>query len=524
VTTTRRSAGDAHPDLDALRRSEPAPERPRRPWLPRLTVAVLVLGAVAAVFAVLKPVLMPARDVTLRAVQVVGVGVTQASGTYVQAACWIEADPFPITVRPLVSGVVESLHVVEGTPVEAGKTLVAELRNLELENALEVAGAELTLADASRQEAATGLSVAESLLEQKIALRAAVAEREGELATARAAGERAKARRKAAEAALTRARIGHDAQKTLEREGHATPTALRTAAAAVAEAEERVAELRFEEVRVVADLGRITELLKIAREAARDPRDLQGRVDMAERTRAAREAAYQVARARRDVAQRNVEHLRVLAPADGVVLRLESAPGALVGPQGDFKGAGEGAGSTGQLNRMTGTLALLYDPQKLQARADVPFADLPGIQRGTRVEIEAKALPGRTFQGTVDRLVSEADITQAKLQLKIEVENPDALLRPEMLGTARFLVKPASGSSPTQSAPARVRVPSAALRGEAVFVYDPRGGGRARRVSVRVIEPGGDWTLVEGALGATSKVILEDVEDGEAVKASGGMS
>lgn len=512
-------SASTHHDLDALRRTEPeARVRSRRPWLPRITIALLIVGGLAALYAVLRPVFFPPREVTLRSVRTItGEGAARPAA-FVQAACWIEADPFPVTVRPLIRGVVERLDVVEGSAVEKGKTVIAVLRNLDIENALDVAKSEVAVKASERDAATTALAVARSLLEQKIILRSAVAQREGELATARAANERATADRKVAQAALEKARVELKAQDDLEKAGHATPTALETAAAAVREAEARVTAVRFEEVRLVADLGRINALLELAREAVEDPRDLQGDVDVATKDLARAEAALKRAQTDVHVAQRNADHLRVLSPIDGVVMRLESAPGALVGPSGEFKGEGEGAGSTGQLNRLTGTICSLYDPKRLAARVDVPFDDLPGIEAGTRVEIQAKVLPGRTFEGVVDRLVREADITQAKLQVKVRVADPDALLRPEMLATAKFLVEAGEAARSTSGAVTRVLVPTEALHGDAVFLFDPTHGGRARRVPVRVVRRGESWTEVEGDLGASSKVILETVEDGEAVK------
>jgi hypothetical protein len=56
------------------------------------------------------------------------------------------------------------------------------------------------------------------------------------------------------------------------------------------------------------------------------------------------------------------------------------------------------------------------------------------------------------------------------------------------------------------------------VRGEAVWVLDPRGGGRARRIPVRVIGPSGDRTEVEGDLGLSLRVILDPVEDDERVR------
>ncbi len=511
-----------HPDLEALRRSEPAAPPPRRRLGARVVAVLLTLGLLGAAYAVLQPLFFPPTPVRMAGVRPVAAGDGSTPRTsFVQAAGWVEADPFPVTVRPLVRGVVERMDVLEGTRVEKDKTVIAVLRNADLENALTTAEAQLALMKSIHEHRKTTHGVAVAILEQKIDLRAMVAQRKGELATARAEVDRAAARRKVSEASLAKARVDLEAQESLEKAGHVTPTALATAKAQVLEMEERVKEVRFDEVRMVAELGRISDLLELAREAERDPRVLQGKVDEAMAAVHHAHADEKRAQADVDVARRNVDLLTIKAPMTGYVLRLEAAPGASVGPAGEFKGSGEGAGSTGLINRMTGGLCSLYDPAKLQVRVDVPYADLPGIVQGTEVELVARAVPGKNFRGVVDRLVREADISQAKLQVKVRVTDPDPRLAPEMIMTARFLVKPEKDAPKGRkgSGPTRMLVPSEAVRAEAVFVLDPTGGGKARRVAVRVIREHDDgWTEVEGELGLSSKVILDPVEAGQAVK------
>ena len=65
-------------------------------------------------------------------------------------------------------------------------------------------------------------------------------------------------------------------------------------------------------------------------------------------------------------------------------------------------------------------------------------------------------------------------------------------------------------------------MPKRALKGDAVFVIDPRGGGRARRVPVTKAGEEGDLAEVKGDLSATQDVILSDgVADGDRVKGGG---
>jgi len=149
----------------------------------------------------------------------------------------------------------------------------------------------------------------------------------------------------------------------------------------------------------------------------------------------------------------------------------------------------------------------------------VLFASAGGISSvgpGRRAELTTDALPGRTFHGVVTRVVSEADALKASLQVKVRIEDPDPLLKPETIVTARFLAEAKAGAPP--EAGVRILVPRRALKGDAVFVFDPRGGGRARRVPVRKVGEEGDWVEVEGNVSATHHVILEDVEDGQRVK------
>ena len=64
----------------------------------------------------------------------------------------------------------------------------------------------------------------------------------------------------------------------------------------------------------------------------------------------------------------------------------------------------------------------------------------------------------------------------------------------------------------------RFRVPDGAVQNGAVFIYDPTSGGRARRVPVESLSSADGFTLVEGELGLSSKVILDPIEDGAKVR------
>jgi HlyD family secretion protein len=80
----------------------------------------------------------------------------------------------------------------------------------------------------------------------------------------------------------------------------------------------------------------------------------------------------------------------------------------------------------------------LYDPQKLQARIDVPLTEAAGIQEGQSVDLTSDILPDTVFHGKVTRISGQADIQRNTLQVKVEIQNPDHRLRPEMLVRGKF--------------------------------------------------------------------------------------
>src|SRR5690606_26056403 len=79
------------------------------------------------------------------------------------------------------------------------------------------------------------------------------------------------------------------------------------------------------------------------------------------------------------------------------------------------------------------TIAILYDPAKLQVRVDVPLADAAGLKIGQKVRIHCGLLPDREFQGEVTRISGEADLQRNTLQAKVRIVDPVEELRPEML-------------------------------------------------------------------------------------------
>lgn len=381
-----------------------------------------------------------------------------------QASGWIEADPFPVRATALTDGVVEEVHVLEGESVEEGQILA-------------------TLVDEDAR-----LALAES--------RAGLEAAERALAMARA-------ETRAAEAAVsTRSSLVDAARAKLAELEDDARRLLRLGGEAVSTREIRQATLRAETQR--------SEIA--AREAERI--EAEARLDTSGEALAMARAERAAARARHDERQLAFERTRVRSPISGVIQRLVAEPGRKT------------------ILRMDGvdsaTVAVLYRPDRLQARIDVPLEQANRLRKGQPVRLRTNFLPDARFRGEVSRIVGEADLQRNTLQAKVTLLDPDPRLRPEMLCRAEFLAaRSGDAESTRKDRPGRGRlyVPTAALAERAgeqaeVWVVGPDDGRLAlREIRLGPDERDGHREVAEG-LRAGERVVLRpdpDLAGGERV-------
>lgn len=485
-------------DLSALRIDDSQAIVPKRPIGPRLMVAAVLLLALAVAATFLVPVIWPARTVRTVAVRPASQVVAQAAVGGTEAVGWVEADPYATIVRPLVSGHLETLEVLEGATVVANETVVGRLVSAELTAAHDRAKAMVTEKVALQTQAAANATLAAERLAQNADAVLRVQEAEAKHVALRTKLDMANAKLRQAEASAEAALANVKAQERLQAAGKSFPVALQRATAEADAAAATIAAGKAEISGLRAELEQQRDTIAICKEFAADPVDLRGAAAVAQGE--LDKARAELAKARVDlaIAERELEWAVVKSPVDGVVLRLESEPGDMVGH-----------GAEG--------IVAVYDPKKLRARIDVPIDSLDGIHEGQHVEITSAAIGDTIVKGVVQRFQHETDMLKNTLQVKIGLIDPPALLRPETLCRARFLADPSKQPAEGPRTVRAWRVPKAAVRDGRVHVFDPKSG-RARAVTVTAAGEDGDDAIVRGDLSPTHRVVLDPVTDGEAIQ------
>ncbi len=174
---------------------------------------------------------------------------------------------------------------------------------------------------------------------------------------------------------------------------------------------------------VQARLARTRQEALVAESKTEIPR-IRARLEQIEFERIAMTASLDELKTARDRAQLALDRTRITSPMAGIVLHLHAAPGKKrMLDMDDPKSA---------------VIVELYDPNKLQARIDVPLTEAARLQPGQFVELVSDLLPDMTFTGKVTRISGEADLQRNTLQAKVTIENPDKRLRPEMLLRGKF--------------------------------------------------------------------------------------
>ncbi|WP_417729747.1 biotin/lipoyl-binding protein [Rosistilla oblonga] len=485
--------------------------QPRR-WLLRYALPIgILLGFLSLLLASAGRQWLPQQAVTVVPVIVQRGEIQQAGTALFQAAGWIEPRPSAISVAALAPGVIESLLVVEGQQVAKDEP-IARLIAIDAELAVEQAEATLAIRNGELRRAEAERDAAMIRVEQPVHLQVALAEARSVLA-------KAKTQRDALPFLIEAA----EAERKFTADSVAGKTAARNAIAGIvlqrAQSEHAQADATLRELRdrqpnlereidaVQSKVDALETQLKLLVEERRQLEEAHAKVESAT---ALRDEAASLLRA----AKLNLKRTVVTAPIAGRVLRVIASPGTRV------------MGLEHNSRQSSSTVIEMYDPARLQVRADVRLDDVPMVVPGQSVEIETASATG-TLNGRVLQSTSVANIQKNTLEVKVELIDPPSNVSPEMLVTATFLAPelPKSLSEPTETV--RIMIPQTLVQtgetGPFVWIVDSSGLAQRRPIKAGKNSEEGLVEVLEG-LQVTDKVIasgIENLQPGDGVKVSG---
>lgn len=120
-----------------------------------------------------------------------------------------------------------------------------------------------------------------------------------------------------------------------------------------------------------------------------------------------------------------VDHITIYAPIGGIVIHKNATEGMYV---------------------ETGTpIYALADLSRLWVKLDAYESDLPWIRYGQEVEFTTEAYPGEVFKGTISFIAPVLNPKTRTVKLRVNVDNPDGRLKPEMFVRAVVSSRVAQG-------------------------------------------------------------------------------
>ncbi len=160
------------------------------------------------------------------------------------------------------------------------------------------------------------------------------------------------------------------------------------------------------------------------------------------------ESAASAARAALRAAE---DRLRLLGVPDTELERMASAerPRQSIAIRSPFAGTViERIATEGAYVQTGSPLYRIADLSKLWIQLDAYESDLPRLQVGQEVSLQVEAVPGQTFEGRVAFVDPTLDPQRRTARVRVEVSNPEGVLRPGMFAEATVFTEEASEQAP----------------------------------------------------------------------------
>jgi len=145
------------------------------------------------------------------------------------------------------------------------------------------------------------------------------------------------------------------------------------------------------------------------------------------------------------------------------------------------------------------SLLVVADLTKVWADADVYESDLPHVNVGMPIEVTVPYWPGKVFKGEVSFLYPYLDSATRTLKARLEIDNPELLLKPQMYANARLAYRLTE----------ELAVPDTAVlqTGEHTYAFRDGGDGRLIPVEIRIGVRGDGYYQVLSGLSRGDRVV-----------------
>jgi HlyD family secretion protein len=211
-----------------------------------------------------------------------------------------------------------------------------------------------------------------------------------------------------------------------------------------------------------------------------------------------------------EYAKSQLDATQIRAPVTGTILERTAEKGELITAQ--FASAAEGGPQ--------GSVVSLADLNDLQVELDISQGDFAKLSPRQRGIVTTDAYPDRKYNGVIAEISPEANRAKATVQVKVQIQNPDEYLRPEMNANVQFL----SDDKPSAQAVAGAVIPASSVKdsgGKKVVFIVYKEHAKAREV--KVVAQRNDGYLVEGLTGGEDVIVRPpaDLKDGEKIRLKG---
>jgi cobalt-zinc-cadmium efflux system membrane fusion protein len=149
---------------------------------------------------------------------------------------------------------------------------------------------------------------------------------------------------------------------------------------------------------------------------------------------------------------------------------------------------------------------VISDPAKLWLQLDATEPDLASIRHGLPIRVySTNALPGRVFDGVIDKIADTLDPLTRAVKVRGVVLNPGRLLKAEMYVLADVMAGADGAAQPGVDVSAKALF----MKGDDSYVFIEESAGRFHRVRVKVgVEKDNRVPVLEG-IAAGQKVVVE---------------